>query len=86
MDLMTRLFGTGRALRSWSMSNLVANSAIILTGGGMKDFPMSGTITLDFSWLSVMKGFLFGVAVSSVCTIFPSMKSAFVEPVEALRR
>lgn len=33
MDLMTRLFGTGRALRSWSMSNLVANSAIILTGG-----------------------------------------------------
>lgn len=33
MDLMTRLFGTGRALRSWSMANLVANSAIILTGG-----------------------------------------------------
>lgn len=30
---MTRLFGTTRALRGWSLANLIANSAIILTGG-----------------------------------------------------
>lgn len=33
MDFMTRMFGTGRALRGWSLANLIANSAIILTGG-----------------------------------------------------
>lgn len=33
MDIMTRLFGTMRALRGWAVANLVANSAIILTGG-----------------------------------------------------
>lgn len=33
MDLMTRLFGTGGALRGWSLANVIANSAIILTGG-----------------------------------------------------
>ncbi|QGF24969.1 COX15/CtaA family protein [Raineyella fluvialis] len=30
---MTRLFGTTRALRGWSLANLIANSGIILTGG-----------------------------------------------------
>ncbi|WP_245703126.1 COX15/CtaA family protein [Raineyella antarctica] len=30
---MTRMFGTGRALRGWSLANLIANSGIILTGG-----------------------------------------------------
>lgn len=33
MDIMTRLFGTLGALRGWAVANLVANSAIILTGG-----------------------------------------------------
>lgn len=57
-----------------------------LTGGGMKDLPIAGTLVLSFSWGTVAKGFLYGVAVSSACTVFPSLKSAFVEPVEALRR
>ncbi len=58
----------------------------VFTGGGMKDFPISGTLYLDFSPWTVCFGFLFGVVVSSLCTLVPSLKSAFVEPVEALRR
>lgn len=58
----------------------------MFTGGGMKDFPMSGTLFLDFSPIVIAQGFLFGVVVSSACTLIPSLKSAFIEPVEALRR
>lgn len=57
-----------------------------LTGGGMKEFPVSGTLFLSFSPLILAKGFLFGVVVSAACTLIPSLKSAFIEPVEALRR
>lgn len=56
------------------------------TGGGMKDMPFSGTIFIAFSPRIIAEGFVFGVAVSSVCTLIPSLKSAFIEPVEALRR
>ncbi|MDR1047071.1 MAG: FtsX-like permease family protein [Treponema sp.] len=58
----------------------------LFTGGGMKEFPMSGTMTLAFDPAILLQGFLFGVIISSICTLFPSLKSAFVEPVEALRR
>ncbi len=58
----------------------------MFTGGGMKDFPISGTLILTFSVQILGKGFLFGVVVSALCTLFPSLKSAFIEPVEALRR
>lgn len=58
----------------------------LFTGGGMKDFPMSGTLFLDFSPLVIAQGFLFGVVVSAACTLIPSLKSAYIEPVEALRR
>jgi putative ABC transport system permease protein len=58
----------------------------IFTGGGMKEFPMSGVIVLAFDIKILLQGFVFGVAITSVCTLFPSLKSAFVEPVEALRR
>jgi putative ABC transport system permease protein len=57
-----------------------------LTGGGFKEFPISGTITLVFNWGLILQGFLMGVLISSICTLIPSLKSAFVEPVEALRR
>jgi putative ABC transport system permease protein len=56
------------------------------TGGGFKEFPMAGTIALVFDPLILLQGFAFGVAVTSLCTLVPSLKSAFVEPVEALRR
>jgi putative ABC transport system permease protein len=54
--------------------------------GGMDDYPMGSAIFMQFSPVLLVQGFLFGVAVSSLCTIFPSLKSAFIEPVEALRR
>jgi putative ABC transport system permease protein len=54
--------------------------------GGLDDYPMGSAIFLQFSPALLAQGFLFGVAVSSLCTIFPSLKSAFIEPVEALRR
>ncbi|MCA1950953.1 MAG: FtsX-like permease family protein, partial [Treponema sp.] len=56
------------------------------TGGGMKDYPIAGTIFLTFSPLILLQGFFFGVLISACCTLIPSLKSAFVEPVEALRR
>ncbi|MFA6507635.1 MAG: ABC transporter permease [Treponemataceae bacterium] len=56
------------------------------TGGGMKDMPISSTIFIKFSPGIVAGGFVFGVAVSAACTLIPSLKSAFIEPVEALRR
>ncbi len=56
------------------------------TGGGLKEMPFSGTIFIAFSPAILAKGFAFGVLVSAACTILPSLKSAFVEPVEALRR
>ncbi|ULQ61214.1 ABC transporter permease [Brucepastera parasyntrophica] len=56
------------------------------TGGGLKEFPMAGTIFLNFSPVYIVQGFLFGVIISAICTIIPSLKSAFIEPVEALRR
>ena len=58
----------------------------VMTGGGMKDFPISGTLYLDFSFSNIFEGFFFGVIVSGLCTLIPSMKSAYIEPVEALRR
>jgi putative ABC transport system permease protein len=58
----------------------------VFTGGGMKEFPMSGTMTLAFDPAILLQGFVFGVVITSICTLFPSLKSAFVEPVEALRR
>jgi len=58
----------------------------MFTGGGMKEFPITGTLILTFSFQILGKGFLFGVVVSALCTLFPSLKSAFIEPVEALRR
>jgi putative ABC transport system permease protein len=58
----------------------------LFTGGGMKDMPFSGTLFIAFSPATIAQGFLFGVAVAAACTILPSLKSAFVEPVEALRR
>ncbi len=57
-----------------------------ITGGGMKDLPVSGTLYLVFSPTMLIQNFFFGVVISALCTIIPSLKSAFVEPVEALRR
>ncbi|MDR1970367.1 MAG: FtsX-like permease family protein, partial [Treponema sp.] len=57
-----------------------------MMGGGFKDFPMAGTMVMSFDPAILLQGFIFGVVISSICTLIPSLKSAFVEPVEALRR
>jgi putative ABC transport system permease protein len=57
-----------------------------MTGGGFKEMPVSGTVFLRFSAGILFTGFFFGVAAASVCTLIPSLKSASVEPVEAMRR
>ena len=57
-----------------------------ITGAGFKEFPISSTLFLQFSPGILGGSFLFGVGIAAVCTLVPSLKSAFVEPVEALRR
>ncbi len=47
---------------------------------------IGNTIFIKFSFLNTLISFLIGVVVSSLFTIFPSLRSAFIEPVEALRR
>jgi putative ABC transport system permease protein len=56
-----------------------------MSGGGMKEMPVSGTLFMVFSPLMIVQGFLFGVVVTGVCTLIPSLRCAFIEPVEALR-
>lgn len=48
--------------------------------------PAANAIFVQFSLLSLAKNWLLGVLVASLFTLFPSLKSAFVRPVEALRR
>jgi putative ABC transport system permease protein len=48
--------------------------------------PAANAIFFDFSLTNLLQSWLLGVLVASLFTLFPSLKSAFVEPVEALRR
>ena len=57
-----------------------------LYGNTFSDMPLSNSIFFQFSFGSLFKAWLMGVVVASVFTLIPSLKSAFVEPVEALRR
>jgi putative ABC transport system permease protein len=55
-------------------------------GNTFSEMPMSNAVFFEFSPLILLKGWLMGVVVASLFTLIPSLKSAFVEPVEALRR
>ena len=57
-----------------------------LYGNTFADMPMSNSIFLDFSFGRLVMAWVMGVAITSIFTLIPSLKSAFVEPVEALRR
>ncbi|MCL2600385.1 MAG: FtsX-like permease family protein [Treponema sp.] len=57
-----------------------------MTGNTFAQFPAADAIFLDFSIVSLAQAWFMGVIVASVFTLIPSLKSAFVEPVEALRR
>jgi putative ABC transport system permease protein len=50
------------------------------------ELPAANAVFMHFSWLKLLQSWLMGVGVASLFTLFPSLKSAFVEPVEALRR
>ena len=57
-----------------------------MTGGTFAQFPASDAVFLSFSVASLAQAWVMGVIVASIFTLIPSLKSAFVEPVEALRR
>jgi len=55
-------------------------------GNTLSEAPVSGTVFFRFSFGRIIQTWLIGVAVASIFTIIPSLKSAFIEPVEALRK
>jgi len=57
-----------------------------LYGNTFSEMPMSNAIFMEFSPLILLRAWVMGVVVASLFTLIPSLKSAFVEPVEALRR
>ena len=57
-----------------------------LYGNTFSDMPLSNSIFFQFSFGKLLYAWLLGVGVATIFTLIPSMKSAFVEPVEALRR
>ena len=57
-----------------------------LYGNTFAEMPLSNAIFFEFSFGILLKAWLMGVVVASIFTLIPSLKSAFVEPVEALRR
>jgi putative ABC transport system permease protein len=57
-----------------------------LYGNTFSDMPLSNSIFFQFSYGRLLMAWVLGVTVASIFTLIPSLKSAFVEPVEALRR
>ncbi|MDR1803653.1 MAG: FtsX-like permease family protein [Treponema sp.] len=57
-----------------------------LYGNTFSEMPLSNAIFFQFSFGKLLMAWIIGVVVASLFTLIPSLKSAFVEPVEALRR
>ena len=57
-----------------------------LYGNTFSEMPLSNAIFFEFSGWKLLQAWIMGVVVASLFTLIPSLKSAFVEPVEALRR
>ena len=55
-------------------------------GSTFSDMPMSNAVFFQFTFKRLITAWVMGVVTASVFTLIPSLKSAFVEPVEALRR
>jgi putative ABC transport system permease protein len=57
-----------------------------LYGNTFSEMPLSNSVFFQFSIGRLVMAWFMGVFVASLFTLIPSLKSAFVEPVEALRR
>ena len=57
-----------------------------LYGNTFSEMPMGNAVFFEWSPIILLRSWLMGVVVASLFTLIPSIKSAFVEPVEALRR
>jgi len=55
-------------------------------GDTFSEMPLGNAIFLGINPFIIIRAWLLGVVVASLFTLIPSLKSAFVEPVEALRR
>jgi len=55
-------------------------------GNTFSEMPLGNAVFLGVSPFIIIRAWLLGVIVASLFTLIPSLKSAFVEPVEALRR
>jgi putative ABC transport system permease protein len=57
-----------------------------LYGNTLSEAPVGGTVFFRLSFIRIIQAWLIGVVIASIFTLIPSLKSAFVEPVEALRK
>jgi len=57
-----------------------------LYGNTFAEMPLAQSVFFDFSFAMLIRSWFLGVVIASLFTLLPSLKSAFVEPVEALRR
>jgi len=57
-----------------------------LYGNTINEIPVSTTVFFMFSFKRLLMSWFAGVFIASIFTLIPVLKSAFVEPVEALRK
>jgi len=55
-------------------------------GNTFSEMPLGNAIFLGISPFIIIRAWLMGVVIASLFTLIPSLKSAFIKPVEALRR
>lgn len=72
-------------LLTGALSNYPINFGA-LYGNMFSEMPMCNCIFFSFRVRILIEAWLMGVIVASIFTLLPALKSAFVEPVEALRR
>ncbi|MDR2952534.1 MAG: FtsX-like permease family protein [Treponema sp.] len=71
------------------LSGILSNFPIRLGdmyGNTLSEAPVSGTVFFRLSFVRIIQAWLIGVVIASIFTLIPSLKSAFVESVEALRK
>jgi len=77
------------ALAGGTLTGILANFPIRLGdlyGNSLSEAPISNTVFFQFSFARIAAAWIIGVVIAAVFALMPSLKSAFVEPVEALRR